>query len=77
MSQHWLSEVLDIGSNFDVKMYKACTRISTETLLLEANDRAAKTSTTAYVHLIGLGLGVWRYCNSQRQWYVKEVKACL
>ncbi|KAF2771891.1 hypothetical protein EJ03DRAFT_357016 [Teratosphaeria nubilosa] len=72
----FLGEAPD-GTAFDVAMYKARLRISVETLLLEADDRAAQAGTTAYVQLAGLGLGVWRMLDEQARWFVEEVAACL
>ncbi|KAK4541625.1 hypothetical protein LTR36_007769 [Oleoguttula mirabilis] len=68
------------GSEFNVPVYKGRMRISIETLLLEADDRAAQAGTTAYVQLVGLGLGVWRHSpveEEQKVWYVEELTACL
>lgn len=59
------------GSEFNVPVYKGRMRISIETLLLEADDRAAQAGTTAYVQLVGPGLGVWRHApveEEQKQW---------
>jgi hypothetical protein len=52
-------------------------RIPTETLLLEANDRAAQRSTTAFVHVVGLGLGVWEIHSRQPQWYIETFTAAI
>ncbi|KAK5121654.1 hypothetical protein LTR85_004826 [Meristemomyces frigidus] len=68
------------GSEFNLSIYKGRMRISIETLLLEADDRAAQAGTTAYVQLVGLGLGVWRHEEveeEQKVWYVEEGAACL
>jgi hypothetical protein len=40
------------GAGFDVVVYKARIRLTIETFLLEADDRAAQASTTAYAHLV-------------------------
>lgn len=61
------------SSNFNAAVYKARVRLTIETLLLEADDRAAQAGRQAYVHLIGLGLGVWAVPNMkarQGNWYV-------
>ena len=44
----------------DVNMYKARMRIPIENLLLEANERACEAGKKAYVHVVGLELGVWQ-----------------
>ncbi|CAL4200502.1 unnamed protein product, partial [Meganyctiphanes norvegica] len=41
-------------------VYKARIQMSAEILLAEACTRAKKASLKAYVHVVGLGLGVWR-----------------
>jgi hypothetical protein len=65
------------GSKFDIAMHQARVRISVETLLMEVDDRAAQAGTTAYFHLVGLGLGVWKKLREQNQWDVEAVTACL
>ncbi|KAK3697469.1 hypothetical protein LTR37_017415 [Vermiconidia calcicola] len=63
---------------FNIPLYRARMQLSIETLLLESDDRAAQAGTTAYVHLVGLGLGVWAYAGEkQRVWYVEVVIQCL
>lgn len=76
MFQAFFSEK-SAGGKSKVSMYKSRMRIPIETLLLEADDRAAQAGKTAYVHLVGLGLGVWAVSTFQRQWYVEEVTDCL
>jgi hypothetical protein len=56
---------------FDVNIYKQRIRVTVETLLLEADDRAAQKGKTAFVHVVGLGLGVWQIHSSQPQWYIE------
>ena len=43
--------------------YNQRNRITFETLLVEANYRAKQMSKKAYVHVVGLALGVWRIYN--------------
>eukprot|EP00096_Caligus_rogercresseyi_P002374 TRINITY_DN14493_c0_g1_i1.p1 TRINITY_DN14493_c0_g1~~TRINITY_DN14493_c0_g1_i1.p1 ORF type:complete len:449 (+),score=89.59 TRINITY_DN14493_c0_g1_i1:130-1476(+) len=57
------------GGLFDMEAYKRRIRITGETLLLEANARASETNDMAYVHVVGLGLGVWRVHEDQIQIY--------
>jgi hypothetical protein len=59
------------ASAFDVNIYKSRILITAETLLLEANSRASGTSQTAFVHVVGLGLGVWQIDRKQPQWYIE------
>lgn len=47
-------------SIFDNYMYYKRMTISFDTLLMEANYRAKSVNKTAYVHVVGLGLGVWK-----------------
>eukprot|EP01006_Ploeotia_vitrea_P013595 TRINITY_DN3550_c0_g1_i1.p1 TRINITY_DN3550_c0_g1~~TRINITY_DN3550_c0_g1_i1.p1 ORF type:complete len:511 (+),score=21.80 TRINITY_DN3550_c0_g1_i1:2-1534(+) len=49
----------------DCSVYTARIRISAEVILMEANTRAAETGQKAYVHVVGLGLGVWQVSQKQ------------
>lgn len=42
---------------FDIEHYMKRTLLSVEILLLEANTRAEKQNTTAFLHVVGFGLG--------------------
>lgn len=42
---------------FDVENYMKRTLLSVEIILLEANIRAEKQNTMAYLHVVGFGLG--------------------
>lgn len=44
----------------DVELYRQRLRASIEPFLLDADARAAAAGRRAYVHVVGLGLGVWR-----------------
>ncbi|XP_016980131.1 uncharacterized protein LOC108045344 [Drosophila rhopaloa] len=50
---------------FDHQIMGKRYAISFDTLLIEADSRAAKMGKPAYIHVVGIGLGVWRV--SQRQ----------
>ncbi|CZT20118.1 uncharacterized protein RCC_05975 [Ramularia collo-cygni] len=56
---------------FDVEVYKARIRITANVLLLEANARAKDDGRTAYVYVVGLGLGVWERDRRQAEVYVQ------
>ncbi|KAA0202821.1 hypothetical protein HAZT_HAZT002863 [Hyalella azteca] len=45
--------------------------ITAEILLCEANSRAQACGKKAYVHVVGLGLGVWRAFEEQEELYVE------
>jgi hypothetical protein len=51
---------LGYGAFFDARVYKARMRMSVEPFLLDAALRASEEGRRAYVHAVGLGLGVWR-----------------
>ena len=51
-------------------VYEQRVRVTAETLLGEANHRAKLAGKKAYVHVVGLGLGVWKLINAQEKWYV-------
>ncbi|XP_040573102.1 uncharacterized protein [Lepeophtheirus salmonis] len=55
---------------FDTLMYEKRIRITAETYLWEAEHRAAKHKKMAYVHIVGLGLGVWQVLKEQEQLFV-------
>ncbi|KAJ3039721.1 hypothetical protein HDV00_011953 [Rhizophlyctis rosea] len=60
---------------FNIKAYKSRIRIPLELLLLDANDRAKSKGdgTKAFVHVVGLGLGVWRKSAKQYKYYVEAL----
>ena len=52
--------------------YNQRNRITFEMLLAEANYRGQMLKKKAYVHVVGLGLGVWRIFNDQIQLFLSE-----
>lgn len=62
---------------FDVDMYKARMRTTIDILLLEANARAQDAGTKAYIHVVGLGLGVWQIREEQATYYVETFAEAL
>ncbi len=50
---------------FNRHVYEQRVRLSAETLLAEANARAGAEGKKAYVHVVGLGLGVWKLIAAQ------------
>ncbi|XP_064214595.1 uncharacterized protein LOC135267006 [Tribolium castaneum] len=55
------------GKYFDRLMYEKRLALSIDTLLIEANDRAKQENKMAYVHVVGLGLGVWKITHQQNK----------
>ncbi|XP_072388102.1 uncharacterized protein [Diabrotica undecimpunctata] len=55
---------------FDNDLYYKRLTISIDTLLIEANSRAKQKSTKAYVHVVGLGLGVWKISVHQNKLFM-------
>ena len=51
---------------FNTRVCKERTRVTAETFLMEANHRAKEAGKKAYVHLVGLGLGVWKVTDLQQ-----------
>lgn len=47
------------GLLFDVEIYKKRMRISIETFLLEAEEKASMNQKKAFCHVVGLGVGAW------------------
>ncbi|XP_069996049.1 uncharacterized protein [Penaeus vannamei] len=54
----------------NTRVYKARIRLPAELLLAEASSRAAAAEKKAYVHVVGLGLGVWQVSPRQEQLFV-------
>lgn len=52
---------------FDSLLMKKRYTISFDTLLLETESRAAKEGKQAYLHVVGIGLGVWKVCDQQEK----------
>lgn len=71
------SKKINVSSNFDVDMYKNRMRITVDILLKEANARAQEASQSAYVVIVGLGLGVWKVESEQDRFYVECFTAAL
>lgn len=55
---------------FDNRYYYKRLTVSIDTLLLEANHRAKEAGKFAFVHVVGLGLGVWRISKHQDAVYM-------
>lgn len=84
--QQWLLPGVDLDArrderyvfgDFDEEMYKARLRVSFDLLLLEAEARARAAGRDAVVHVVGLGLGVWRMHSAQNRWYVEAFAESL
>uniref|UniRef100_A0A6A7FR01 DUF4804 domain-containing protein n=1 Tax=Hirondellea gigas TaxID=1518452 RepID=A0A6A7FR01_9CRUS len=55
---------------FNNKIYKARIQIMAEVLLIEASSRSKQTQKKAYIHVVGLGLGVWQTDHSQPKLFI-------
>lgn len=62
---------------FNIRAYKERIRLVLQSYLLEANKRAQDLNKKAYVHLVGLGLGVWQIDFRQKQLFVDVVSEIL
>jgi len=51
----------------NMKVYKRRMYLAAELFLVEANERAKAEGTTAFCHVVGLGLGVWQVHTGQGQ----------
>jgi len=52
-------EVDKYGSCLDMELYYRRMKVIAETFLLDAQERAEARGTTAFCHVVGLGIGVW------------------
>jgi hypothetical protein len=67
-----------VDERFIKDMYSGRIRVSIETALLEADDRAAEDQVKAHLYIAGLGLGVWQSdFTGQTKWYIDEVAASI
>ncbi|KAK4885440.1 hypothetical protein RN001_001711 [Aquatica leii] len=76
-------QVLDLQNNilrfaslgndtyFDNIVFSKRIALSIDTLLIEANERATLKNTTAYIHVVGIGLGVWKCSDHQQEVFVE------
>ncbi|XP_011703692.1 PREDICTED: uncharacterized protein LOC105459404 isoform X1 [Wasmannia auropunctata] len=62
---------------FDIENYMKRTLLSVEIILLEANSRAEKQNTTAFLHVIGFGLGVRRIIQDQEVYFLKTFEIAI
>ncbi|KAJ8673429.1 hypothetical protein QAD02_004691 [Eretmocerus hayati] len=62
---------------FDAENYMKRTLMSVEMVLLEANTRAEKQNTTAFLHVVGFGLGVWKIMYNQELYFLKTFEIAL
>lgn len=56
---------------FDNYVYSKRLALSFDTLLLEANSRAHEKNKLAYVHVVGIGLGVWKISDHQKDIFIQ------
>lgn len=54
-------------AKFDTVVMRKRFAISFDTLLLEAEARAVKAGKPAYIHVVGIGLGVWKVASQQEE----------
>lgn len=59
---------------FDNLLMKKRYTISFDTLLLESNHRAKLAKKNAYVHVVGIGLGVWKACAHQEEIFLETME---
>nr|XP_022921136.1 uncharacterized protein LOC111429459 isoform X2 [Onthophagus taurus]XP_022921137.1 uncharacterized protein LOC111429459 isoform X2 [Onthophagus taurus]XP_022921138.1 uncharacterized protein LOC111429459 isoform X2 [Onthophagus taurus]XP_022921139.1 uncharacterized protein LOC111429459 isoform X2 [Onthophagus taurus] len=69
LSNHDHDDFINIENDqfFDKLTYSKRLTLSFDTLLLEANSRAEKQEKSSYIHLVGIGLGVWAHTEEQTQ----------
>ncbi|CAL1684788.1 unnamed protein product [Lasius platythorax] len=62
---------------FDIENYMKRTLLSVEIILLDANTRAEKHNTTAFLHVVGFGLGVWKIIQDQEIYFLKTFELAI
>lgn len=56
---------------FHIPGYKRRMRLTVEPFLSDANRRAIAAKRPAYIHAVGLGLGVWQVLDKQSDWLLE------
>lgn len=64
-------------TRLNVAAYKARMQLAAETLLAEAKSKTKAAGLKAYVHVVGLGLGVWRASPQQDALFVDAWGAAI
>ncbi|KAH8420521.1 hypothetical protein KR009_011113 [Drosophila setifemur] len=62
---------------FDHQVMRKRYAVSFDTLLLEAQDRAARSGKPAYIHVVGIGLGVWQVSEGQERTFLEAFEERL
>lgn len=57
--QHYNFESKPVMAYFDKQVYKTCMKMRLEPFILDANKIAGIAGKKAFIHLVGLGTGVW------------------
>lgn len=68
---------LNDGSYFDTALYQKRMALVIEPFLREANRRGEEHNKKVYVCAVGLGLGVWKKTNAQKDLYIEVFKNLL
>eukprot|EP00516_Mucochytrium_quahogii_P013206 CAMPEP_0203800574 /NCGR_PEP_ID=MMETSP0100_2-20121128/10660_1 /ASSEMBLY_ACC=CAM_ASM_000210 /TAXON_ID=96639 /ORGANISM=" , Strain NY0313808BC1" /LENGTH=444 /DNA_ID=CAMNT_0050706807 /DNA_START=144 /DNA_END=1478 /DNA_ORIENTATION=+ len=68
--EHKLVPLANEPGFFNLSVFRARCRITAETFLVEASERASQEGKPAYCVIVGLGLGVWLKHTCQRQAFV-------
>lgn len=66
---------IDLGADryFDKMVYRKRLQFSFDTLLIEANQRGIDEDKSVYVHVVGIGLGVWKLVNQQNEIFLETL----
>ncbi|KAH8376324.1 hypothetical protein KR200_008070 [Drosophila serrata] len=65
------------GGYFDHQVMRKRFAITFDTLLLEAQARAAAVGKPAYIHVVGIGLGVWKVSGQQERTFFEAFEERL
>ncbi|XP_063217666.1 uncharacterized protein LOC134528202 isoform X1 [Bacillus rossius redtenbacheri] len=65
------------GNYFDNTVFACRLAMSFETLLIEAQHRAQLADKYAYIHVVGIGLGVWMISSHQQKIFLDSFAGCL
>ena len=71
-----MAEIGD-GHYMNTRVYLRRMEVTAETFLIEANHRGKVTGKKVFVHVVGLGMGVWAFSDIQRPLFMEAFQNAL
>jgi len=67
----------EFSASFNGSVYLQRIQVTAETFLIEANSRGQEKNKKVYVHMVGLGLGVWMFREEQVKIFLQAFENAL